>query len=59
MVHRAIAFRLRPDDLAFEHHDPLVEFPDRKRVQVLYDNRSERIARRFRENLVDVHRHDR
>jgi len=59
MIHRAIPFRLRPDDLAFEHHDPVVEFLDRKRVQVLRDNRSERIARRFRENLVDIHGEDR
>lgn len=59
MIDGTIPFGLRPDDLAFEHYDPVVEFLDRKRVQVLRDNRSERIARRVRENLVDVHGEDR
>jgi len=59
MIHRAIPFRPGPDDFPFEHNNAVVEFLDRKRVEVLCDNCGERIARRVRGKLVDVHGEDR
>jgi len=59
MLDRRLLFCPGSNDFAFEHRHAVVEFLDRKRIKVLGDHRGERIARRVRENLVDVHREDR
>lgn len=59
MVNRGLPFSPGPDDFALERGDTIVQLLDRKRIKILRDHRSERIARLARENLVVVHVEDR
>lgn len=59
MVNRALYFCSGARHFRLQRDDARFQFLDRQRVKVLYDQRGERIARAFRENLVEVHRQDR
>ncbi len=59
MVNRCLPFFPGPDDFPFERGNAAIELLDRERIEVLRDDRSERIARREWGNLVVVHAEDR
>ena len=59
MVNSALHFPARPDDFGFQNGDARFQFGDRQRVQILAHQFGERIARPFRENLVQIHRMER
>jgi len=55
MVNGAFHFSARPGDFRLEHRDPLLEFLDRQRIEVLAHQFRERVARFFRQELVKIH----
>ena len=55
MVNGAFHFSTRPGDFRLEHRDPLLEFLDRQRIEVLAHQFRERVARFFRQELVQIH----
>ncbi|MDB5711994.1 MAG: NAD(P)H-quinone oxidoreductase, partial [Sphingomonas bacterium] len=55
MVNGAFHFSAGTGDFRLEHRDPLLEFLDRQRIEVLAHQLRERVARFFRQELVKIH----
>ena len=56
MVDGAFHLLPAPPDLAFQNGDARLQFPDRQRVEILHDQRRERVGNACGEILVRVHR---
>ena len=59
MVNGAFHLSARPNDLGFQGCDARLQLGDRQGIKILARQFSERIARLFRENLVQIHERER
>ncbi len=59
MVNGAFNFSFAPRDLAFEQPDAVVEFGDRQAIEVLAQQRGQRIVGPGPQDVVQVHERQR
>jgi len=59
VINGALHFTARPDYLGFQDSDTSAQLGDRQRVKILPCQFRERIARLFREILVQIHKSER
>src|SRR3569623_1264233 len=55
MVNGALHLGSRPGDFRLQRRDPLLEFLDRQGVEILAHELGERVARFFRQELIQIH----
>ena len=55
MVNGLLDFRAAPFDLAFERRDPLFQFIDGQRIEILACEQVDRVVRPFGERIVGFH----
>ena len=55
MVNSAFNFVPHPRNLGFEHRNPGLQLFHGKRVQILFDQQTQRIIRATREEFVHIH----
>ena len=55
MVNRAFDLRPGTRDFAFQHGDAAVQLVDRQRIEILFGQQNQRIARPLRQDVVQIH----
>ena len=55
MVNGVFDFGFRPYDLGLEPFDTIVQLLDRQRIEILFDERAQRIVRSLGEKIVSLH----